>query len=284
MSLRTDASNQGNKPFFCRPTLSVPRLPGTLSATAAITLAGLRARCLPGPDFVGAKMDVPDRREWLVERRAAVKEDYTRDAPTYDAGYEPVTAVHRRFVARLIETCPDGGMVLDAACGTGPYLGMVLDAGRHVVGTDQSTGMLAQARAKHPGARHEQVGLQELEFDREFDAAMCIDAMEHVPPEDWPLVLANLRRALRPGGHLYLTVEEVDRRDLDRAFKEATVAGLPAIHGEHVGAETGGYHYYPDREQVRRWLAAEGFEPVDEADEWFDGYGYYHVLVRAPDV
>jgi hypothetical protein len=31
---------------------------------------------------------------------------------------------------------------------------------------------------------------------------MCVDAMENVFPEDWPQVLANLRRALRPGGHL----------------------------------------------------------------------------------
>jgi hypothetical protein len=47
------------------------------------------------------------RREWLAERRAAVEQDYTRDAPTYDDGYDPVTPVHLRFVARLIETCPE---------------------------------------------------------------------------------------------------------------------------------------------------------------------------------
>ena len=221
---------------------------------------------------------------WLAERRASVKEDYTRDGPTYDAGYNPATETHRRFVARLIETCPAGGTVLDAACGTAPYLGMVLGAGRRALGVDQSTGMLAQAQSKHPNARFEIVGLQELAFTGEFGGAMCIDAMEHVPPEEWPLVLGNLRRALRPGGHLYLTVEEVDRSRLDRALEEAKATGLPAVPGEDVGEGTGGYHYYPDRGQVRRWLAAEGFETVDEADEWFEehGYGYHHILVRAP--
>lgn len=224
-----------------------------------------------------------DREEWLAERRAAVKQDYTRDASTYDDEYDPVTPVHRRFVARLIDSRPEGRTVLDAACGTGPYLGMVLDAGRQVVGTDQSAGMLARAGMKHPGVRLDQVGLQDLAFEEEFDAAMCIDAMEHVPPEDWPRVLANLRRALRPGGHLYLTVEEVDRQELDRAFAEATVAGLPAVYGEDVGEGTGGYHYYPGREQVRRLLAEAGFTLVDEVDERLDGYGYYHLLVRAPE-
>lgn len=226
-----------------------------------------------------------DRREWLAERRAAVEQDYTRDAPTYDDGYDPVTPIHRELVTRLIDTCPEHGRVLDAACGAGPYLGIVLDAGRQVVGTDQSGGMLAQARAKHPGVRLEQVGLQELAFDGEFDGAICTDAMEHVPPEEWPLVLTNLRRALRTGGHLYFTVEEVDRKYLDRAFAEATAAGLPAVYGEDVGEATGGYHYRPDREQVRQWLPEAGFTVVSEATEWLKGvvsdYGYYHRLVRA---
>ena len=223
-----------------------------------------------------------DRREWLAERRAAVEQDYTRDAPMYDHGYDPATPVHRRFVARLAEMCPEGGRVLDAACGTGPYMSMVLDAGREVVGTDQSAGMVERARTKHPGVRVEQVGLQELAFVGEFEAAMCIDAIEHVPPEEWPKVLTNLGRALRPGGHLYLTVEEVDRGELDHAFAEATAASLPAIYGEDVGDETGGYHFYPAREQVRRWLTKAGFPLVDEDDEWLDGYGYHHLLVRAP--
>ena len=129
--------------------------------------------------------------------------------------------------------------------------------------------------AKHPDARLEQVGLQELTFEGEFDAVMCIDAMEHAPPEEWPLVLANLHRAVRPGGLLYLTVEETDE-----AEHAACSRGLPAVRGEYVGPDTGGYHHYPDRGQVRAWFDAEGLEIEDEADEGLDGYGYFHLLVR----
>src|SRR5262245_58366977 len=82
-----------------------------------------------------------DRLEWLSERRAVVEANYDLEAPTYDS-YDPATPMHRRFVARLIETCRPGGTLLDAACGTGPYVQMVLDAGRHLVGADQSAGML----------------------------------------------------------------------------------------------------------------------------------------------
>jgi 2-polyprenyl-3-methyl-5-hydroxy-6-metoxy-1,4-benzoquinol methylase len=220
-----------------------------------------------------------DRSAWLGERRRAVEDAYTAEASTYDDGYDPVTDVHRRFVERLIDTTPPDGVVLDAACGTGPYVGLIRRAGRGVVGADQSAGMLAQARSNHPGVRFEKIGLQELSFDAEFDAAMCIDAMEHVPPEECSPVIANLRRAVRRGGHLYLTVEEIDRGRVDAAFVEATAAGLPVVRGEVMVGDTGGYHFYPGREQVQRWLADADLEVVADEDEHLGTYGYHHLLV-----
>ena len=68
-----------------------------------------------------------ERAAWLAERRAVVEADYTRDASTYDEGYDPVTPTHRSFVTRLLATVPSDGSLLDAPCGTGPYVGMVLE-------------------------------------------------------------------------------------------------------------------------------------------------------------
>jgi ubiquinone/menaquinone biosynthesis C-methylase UbiE len=221
-----------------------------------------------------------DRERWLTERRAAVERAYTAEGPTYDDGYDPATPTHRRFVSRLIESVPPGGSVLDAACGTAPYAAMVLDAGIGYVGADQSAGMLERARAKWPDVRFEQVGLQELDFEATFDAVMCTDAMENVSPEDWPAVLSAFVRALRPDGHLYLSVEEIGRSELEEAFARARTEGSPAVFGELVEGDTAGYHFYPDRAQVDRWLASVGLSLVAEADEWLDGYGYHHVLMR----
>ena len=148
-----------------------------------------------------------DRQAWLDQRRAAVLASYDQDAPTYDDhGYPAQT--QRNWVARLLGACPAAAKILDAPCGTGSYFPMVTAAGHRVVGADQSAGMLAQARARGIAIALDQVRLQELPYAGEFDAVMTIDAMEHVPPEDWPLVLANLHRAASPGGLLYLTVEE----------------------------------------------------------------------------
>ena len=219
-----------------------------------------------------------DREAWLRERRQTAEERHdTIHAFTYDEQYGEIGPTHRRFVADLLERCPPGGTVLDAACGTGKYFAMVLDAGRRVVGTDQSTGMLARARARFPGVPLERVGLQELAFDAEFDAVMCIDAMENIPPEDWPRVVGNLRRALRPGGHLYLTVEQVDDDELDRELAEATARGLPVVRGEE---SRDGYHYYPSREQVGYWMEEGMLVVVAEDYSPGDGYGYLHLLAR----
>ena len=223
-----------------------------------------------------------ERRAWLEERRAAAEELYDRfHAATYDDDDSTMTPTHRRFVAALIDSCPPGGTILDVPCGTGRYFGMVVAGGRHVVGVDQSAGMLARARAKHENATLRKGRVEELEFDREFDAAMCIDSMEYVGPEDWPRVLGNLRRAVRDRGLIYLTVEQVDAAEIADVFNEATLDGLPVVHGEHVG-RGGGYHHYPTEDQVAGWLADARLEVVDEGRNSGRTYWYRHVLLRSP--
>jgi SAM-dependent methyltransferase len=219
------------------------------------------------------------RRAWLAERRAAVVADYDDDAPTYDDD-EYTAEVQAAFVRRLAETCPPGGVVLDAPCGTGRYFAIVTGAGRRVVGIDQSAGMLAVARARGLAERLDHVGLQELAFDHAFDATMTVDAMENVPPEDWPRVLGNLHRAVRPGGHIYLTVEEQDESAVAHAFADLQRRGLPVVPGEVVEGDVAGYHYYPGRERVMSWLADEGLAVVDEDFDQQDGWGYRHLLLR----
>jgi ubiquinone/menaquinone biosynthesis C-methylase UbiE len=221
-----------------------------------------------------------DRRAWIDERRVAVKADYDAEAATYDRNPYP-NEVQQEWVRRLLATCPPGGTVLDAPCGTGRYFPLVADSGRRVVGIDQSAGMLEQARARGIAIELKQVGLQELTFVARFDAVMTIDALENVAPEDWPLVLANIHRAMRPRGHFYLTVEEQDQEDVDAAYAKLVASGIPAVPGEVVEGDVAGYHYYPDRGQALAWLDSENLELIDEHYKKEDGWGYRHFLLRS---
>ena len=223
-----------------------------------------------------------DRQTWLDERRAAVLACYDQEAASYDEHGYP-TEVQQDWVARLLARCPAAAKVLDAPCGTGKYFAIVAAAGHRVVGADQSAGMLAQARARGVAIALDHVSLQHLPYTGEFDAVMTIDAMENVPPEDWPVVLANLRRAARPGGLLYLTVEEVAEPKIEEAFRTLTGRGQPAVRGEVVDGDVAGYHYYPGRARVTDWLSAVDLRIIDEGFSQEYGWGYRHFLLQRPN-
>jgi SAM-dependent methyltransferase len=220
-----------------------------------------------------------DRAAWLTDRRAAVEADYDATADDYDTDPYPNDA-QVDWVGRLLAACPERGLVLDAPCGTGRYFDLVATSGRRVVGIDQSAGMLARAEARGIATELHHVALQDLSLPPRFDAAMTVDGMEHVAPEDWPVVLANVHAALLPGASWYVTVEEADRARIADAFASLRASGLPAVLGEVADPQTGGYHYYPEREQVLGWFAAEGLDVVDEAVTPYDGWSYRHFLLR----
>jgi SAM-dependent methyltransferase len=217
-----------------------------------------------------------DRAAFLQERRRLAEERMdSLWAPVYDENWGgAIDPTHERFFRRFLARCPAQALLLDAACGTGKYWPLILASGRAVFGTDQAKGMLDQARAKFPQVQVEKVGLQEMGYSARFDSAICMDAMENVFPEDWPRVLGNLQRALKPQGFLYFTVELADEKETERAFAAGQQLGFPVVYGEW--AHEGGYHYYPKIEQVRDWVRAAGFRLVEETV----GDEYHHFLVQ----
>lgn len=205
-------------------------------------------------------------------------------ADVFDASWGEIEDTHRGFVNRFLSTLPSGGRVLDAACGTGKYFEIVLASGRSLLGVDHSGAYLAGAQSKFPQVPTEKHDLQDLPYRDQFDGVMCVDAMEFVPPEDWPVVLGRFRRALHQGARLYLTVE-LAPADQVRALNEAArQAGLPVVEGEVFWDEPDGYyHYHPPMERVRAWIADAGFAIEEEAEgPWHDDdYAYHHVLAQA---
>jgi SAM-dependent methyltransferase len=216
----------------------------------------------------------PGRESWLEDRRRIAVERYDGFATTYDRDWGAVSPTHAAMLERFLGRCSPGGLVLDAACGTGKYWPAIRTSGRRVVGLDQSAGMLARATTRFPDVPVERRALVDLEVVAAYDGIACIDAMEFVFPEDWPIVLEAFARALRPGAPLYLTVELAVAAEVEAAYRAALEDGLPVLPGEWL--ERGGYHYYPSRDQVDRWLAGAGLEILDEAI----GDEYLHLVTR----
>jgi ubiquinone/menaquinone biosynthesis C-methylase UbiE len=217
-----------------------------------------------------------NRQDWLkAKRRRAEERMDMLFAPTYDEQWGNYSnASHRAMLERFLGLCPSDGVILDAACGTGRYWPIILTSGRTPYGIDQSQQMLNRAHTKFPDVPIEKLGMQEMRFVDKFDGIICMDGMEFVFPEDWPLVLGNFYRALKSRGYLYFTVELIDEADLRAAQESAKQQGLPVVAGEM--AHEDGYHYYPAMEQVREWIRDADLELLDEAT----GDDYQHFLVR----
>lgn len=222
-----------------------------------------------------------DRATWLKKMRRETEAQYdTVWAPRYGAKTTGLYAntSHQQFIHEFLGFLPKNSLLLDAACGAGRYEPMLLAAGHTVIGIDQSQGMLSAARAEFPNVRYEKVGLQEMSYQELFDGAICIDAMENVCPEDWPLVLGNFHRALKGQACLYFTTETIetaeDANEIKHSYKRALEAGLPVVYGEWPDEIV--YHYHPADGQVREWAQQAGFEILKEGA----GDNYYHIIVR----
>jgi SAM-dependent methyltransferase len=242
-----------------------------------------------------------EREAWLKEMQTKAEGIYDLVSPQYWVNYGiKLDEAHLKYLDKFLGRFPPQSSLLSAACGAGRYDGLLAEAGHSVLGIDQSAGMLARARQHFPNVRYQKMGLQELDFQDAFDGATCIDALEHICPEDWPLILRRFQAALKPGGLLYFTVDrrEADEADqLQAAYQRAKDKGLPVVYGEVADqvdelyervkksgwsalpdelADFVVYHYCPSMEQVLVWLNQTGFGVEDEGT----GKWYEHFVVK----
>jgi SAM-dependent methyltransferase len=119
----------------------------------------------------------------MAERvdRPGVRAGYDRWSEAYDATPNPLVALDRRYTIPLLRPRP-GERILDAGCGTGANLRVMLRSGSDPVGVDFSAGMLRVARH-----RLASVPLAQADLDRDlplrsrvFDAVLCALVGEHL--------------------------------------------------------------------------------------------------------
>ena len=97
---------------------------------------------------------------------------------------------------------PDGGLILDLACGTGTLALLMEQMGYDIIGVDSSADMLSEARNKTSSILLLRQNMLELDLFGTIDAAYSTcDAMNYLLCEDdFINVLKKVKMFLNPGG------------------------------------------------------------------------------------
>jgi SAM-dependent methyltransferase len=135
------------------------------------------------PDGFERIAEVEDRHFWFVER-------------------------NRLICWALMKYFPLAGSFAEVGCGTGVVLGAIERKFPELklIGLDYFPEALAIARRRLRRTELQLGNILDLPFSGELDAIGSFDVLEHIP--DDRAALANIRKSLKPGGGLILTVPQ----------------------------------------------------------------------------
>jgi 2-polyprenyl-3-methyl-5-hydroxy-6-metoxy-1,4-benzoquinol methylase len=147
-----------------------------------------------------------------TERRtgdaAAIAGDYQHRALTSGSAVQRYWHQCKLELLQWFWTPARGARVLDLGCGSGVVSDALARAGARVTGVDASPAAIAYARATfgRDGVAFREGVADALDLEpASFDAAVCLEVVEHVHAHQAADLLAGLRRVLRPGGELLLS-------------------------------------------------------------------------------
>ncbi|QIG98968.1 MULTISPECIES: class I SAM-dependent methyltransferase [unclassified Bradyrhizobium] len=176
----------------------------------------------------------------------------------YEAGFGPLTAQSVDVTldaAGVIGGCD----VLDVCTGHGVLALAATERGAKVSAVDFSDAMVAAARRNVPSMDCRQGDAQDLPYpDNAFDAVVCGYGILHVPEPD--RALAEMRRVLRPGGRVAISVWE--RPSPANGF--GLLLGTVKVHGRvDVPLPHGpDFFQFGDPEDMKAALAQADFSDV----------------------
>jgi ubiquinone/menaquinone biosynthesis C-methylase UbiE len=177
-----------------------------------------------------------------------------------------VPAITSLWAADLVERAAPqpGEQVLDVACGTGIVARIArqrMGTGR-IVGLDINPGMLAVARAlpvgPGPAIEWQDGSVLEMQFPQDtFDVCLCQLGLQFFP--DRPTALQEIRRVLRPGGRLAVSVfDSIEETSVTHALSNA----LDRQIGPGASSVKRAEHALCDPEELRGLATAADFREI----------------------
>lgn len=148
------------------------------------------------------------------QRKERVKEYFNRSAvanpETFFAGGVTIKAKENehRIVSDMLGNASHGQRALDAGCGVGGYIDILLQKDYPIIGIDIAPNMLKVCQSKYPGVELALVELEQIPFkEQSFDVILCIDTLQYFSRKSRRLAVENLIKLLKPGGTIILDVK-----------------------------------------------------------------------------
>ncbi len=133
----------------------------------------------------------------------------------------------------------EGALVLDVGCGTGRWLRRYKQLNFCAVGLDATQDMLRRALAGGSGLAVVAAQAQRLPFpDSAFDLVSDVTVVQHIASLEQDVVLQEMVRVLKPGGHLLLIelikgeAPHIFPRNPRKWVEAGTAAGLSPVMWE----------------------------------------------------
>lgn len=161
---------------------------------------------------------------------------------------------------------------LELACGTGIWTQELLKIAQHVTALDASEEMLAinQAKLNSPRVSYGQVDLFNWSPDQQYDLVYFSFWLSHVPPDRLDHFLAQVNKALKTGGRVFLIDS---RREITSTAHDHTLPEADDIYQERKLNDGSSFtivkiFYQP--EPLQAALTRAGFEiTVTETASYF---------------
>lgn len=197
----------------------------------------------------------------MTQTQTHVHEVYDQIADHFsDTRYKPWPGV-----VSFLQTIPPQSHILDVGCGNGKYLSVRTDC--HMYGCDPCEKLVSLAQEKNPGAEVLVANGLSLPYDTaSMDAVISIAVLHHLTVADRGRFLSEVRRVLKPGGSLLLTVWTTEA--VKPSWKPLDVPGdylVPWIRKD--GEVFDRFYHLFTKEEAKELLP--GAEVLEECKNWY---------------
>ncbi len=165
----------------------------------------------------------------------------------------------RSLYTPFLERIPQGGLILDAGCGSGRDSKAFLQQGYRVEAFD-ATAEMAKLASQHTGLSVKQMTFSDVDTVNRYDGIWCCASLLHVSAAELPDAMAKLARALKPGGIWYVSFKYGDGERVKdgRRFTDLNEQGLNTLLAGLAGITLVGHWITEDKRPDRSemWLNA----------------------------